>query len=85
MKQKVADFLVLDQQFQILKIIELDDSSHDSKKEKDAIRDRNAEEAGLETIRWHVSNLPDRTQIRWKVLGIKAEPDGQEVSRLATH
>lgn len=81
MKQKVADFIVCNQRFDIVAVIELDDSTHDPR--KDAVRDANLKEAGLKTVRWHVSRKPDAAMIRWDVLGIKDGPDGELVSRWA--
>ena len=81
MKQKVADFVICGPRFNIVSIVELDDSSHDPQKDKD--RDAKVAQAGLKTVRWHVSKLPDRTEIRWRILGLKSESDGQEISRWA--
>lgn len=81
MKQKVADFIVCSQRFDIVAVIELDDSSHDAA--KDAKRDGNLKEAGLKTIRWHVSRMPDAAKIRWDVLGLKDGPEGEPISRWA--
>lgn len=82
MKQKVADFMVCSQSFDIVAVIELDDSSHRDPA-KDAKRDEMLKEAGLKTIRWHVSNKPDADKIRWDVLGLKKGSDGEQVSRWA--
>ena len=68
MRQKVADFLVCDSTFKILSIIELDDPSHDRKKDADDERDARSASAGLRTIRWHVSKMPDSAEIRSRVL-----------------
>ncbi|MDP3542020.1 MAG: DUF2726 domain-containing protein [Elusimicrobiota bacterium] len=82
MKQKVADFMVCSQNFDIVAVIELDDSSHRDPA-KDAKRDEMLKEAGLKTIRWHVSRKPDAAKIRWDVLGLKEGSDGEQVSRWA--
>lgn len=83
MKQKVADFVICGKEFNIVAVVELDDPTHDGKSDKDARRDENLHQAGLKTIRWHVSRMPDRDNIRWEVLGLKAGLDGEQVSRWA--
>ena len=51
-RQKVADFMVCRRDFSIVAVIELDDSTHDAKQEKDAERDRYLRQAGIKVIRW---------------------------------
>jgi very-short-patch-repair endonuclease len=70
MRQKVADFLVCNSEFKIVSIIELDDPSHDRKHAADAERDANSASAGLRTVRWHVSRMPEGDEIRSRVLGL---------------
>ncbi len=60
-KQKVADFVICSKDFQPLLVIELDDSSHDPV--KDFIRDTYVGEAGIQTLRWHVNDIPSREEI----------------------
>lgn len=81
MKQKVADFVVCGPRFDMVAVIELDDSSHD--RQKDAKRDAVLREAGLKPVRWHVSRMPDAAQIRWDVLGLKDGPETEQISRWA--
>lgn len=50
-KQKVADFIVCKIDMSMIAVIELDDRSHDKKKEDDRIRDNIIQEAGLTVIR----------------------------------
>jgi uncharacterized membrane protein YkoI len=52
MRQKVADYIICRRDFSIVAEIELDDSTHDSKQEQDAIRDRHLRQAGIKVIRW---------------------------------
>ena len=68
-RQKVADFLICDRAFGVIAVIELDDSSHNRKREKDAKRDEIVKEAGVRTIRWRGTKLPSREEIRAAVLG----------------
>lgn len=82
MKQKVADFVICSQRFNMVAVIELDDASHRDLA-KDAKRDEVLREAGLKPVRWHVSMMPDAAKIRWDVLGLKSGPDGEEISRWA--
>ena len=60
--RKVADFVVLDKQFNIVAIVELDDSSHKGKEDKDADRDALVAEAGFRVIRY--KRTPDLEQVR---------------------
>lgn len=60
--RKVADFVVLDKQFNIVAIVELDDSSHKGKEDKDADRDALVAEAGFRVIRY--KRTPDFEQVR---------------------
>ncbi|ENU87315.1 hypothetical protein F973_00232 [Acinetobacter sp. CIP 102129] len=60
--RKVADFVVLDKQFNIVAIVELDDSSHKGKEDKDDDRDALVAEAGFRVIRY--KRTPDFEQVR---------------------
>lgn len=60
--RKVADFVICSKQLAVVTVIELDDSSHDNKKEKDADRDAMLKNAGYHTIRY--KNVPDSQTIR---------------------
>lgn len=59
--QKIIDYVVLDQQFNIVCIIELDDRSHDKKKDK--VRDAMLKEAGYATIRYESKEKPSTRKI----------------------
>lgn len=72
MKQKVADFIVFGSGFNMVAVIELDDPTHDSKKDRDAKRDEVINRAGLKTVRWDVRDMPDLEKIRHDVLGPNA-------------
>lgn len=61
-RQKVADYLICNKSFYIIAIIELDDASHNEKKDK--IRDEIIKEAGLKIIRWKVEKLPTEEEIQ---------------------
>lgn len=67
--RKVADFVVLDKNFKCVVIIELDDASHNNKKDQDAKRDEMIKEAGLRVIRY--KNTPQIQTIREDVLNIE--------------
>ncbi|QOZ84251.1 MULTISPECIES: DUF2726 domain-containing protein [Chromobacterium] len=60
-KQKVADFVVCKIDMSMIAVIELDDRSHNKKKEDDKIRDNIIQEAGLMAIR--LKPNPDQTII----------------------
>jgi very-short-patch-repair endonuclease len=50
--RKIADFVVCDKAMQVLAIIELDDSSHRGREDKDAARDKLLVDAGYRVIRY---------------------------------
>lgn len=60
--RKVADFIVLDKSLNIVAIVELDDSSHIGKEDKDADRDALVAEAGFRVIRY--KRTPDFAQVQ---------------------
>jgi hypothetical protein len=64
--QKRADFVVMDKKFRVIGIIELDDRSHDIDKDMD--RDELVGCAGINTIRWHVRDMPEPKEIRERFL-----------------
>lgn len=53
---KVIDFAMLNEKMNIEFIIELDDKSHDNKKDKDSLRDFNLLQAGIPTVRFRRVN-----------------------------
>lgn len=59
--RKVADFVVLDKAFNIVAIVELDDSSHKGKEKFDTERDALIHEAGFKVIRY--KRTPELVQI----------------------
>lgn len=65
-RQKVADFVVCDQAFHVIAVVECDDASHDD--DKDRKRDEIVKEAGAPTIRWRATKLPSRAEIRKAIL-----------------
>ena len=67
--RKVADFVVVDKSFNVIAIIELDDSSHKGKENQDAARDALITEAGYKVIRY--KRTPDLEQVK-KDFGITA-------------
>lgn len=60
--QKVIDFVVVDEGYQVMALVELDDSTHDAV--KDAERDRITEMAGYLTIRYDSRQKPSPDEIR---------------------
>ena len=55
--RKMADFVLCTKAFDIVAIIELDDSSHDGKEHRDAARDKLLNTAGYKTLRY--KRVPD--------------------------
>ena len=73
--RKVADFVVLDNKFNVVAIVELDDSSHKGKAGKDAERDALIADAGYNVIRYQ--RTPDIEKIKID-FGIQREEVVQE-------
>lgn len=59
--QKRVDYAVYTQALQLVCVVELDDKTHDLK--KDAIRDEILASAGIETVRWHSKSKPSESEI----------------------
>lgn len=66
--RKVADFVVLDKAYNVVAIVELDDSSHKGKEDKDADRDALLQEAGYTVIRYKRSPDMDKLKADFAVL-----------------
>ena len=60
------DFVICGKDATVLRVIELDDKSHDSasRVESDNKKDKATTAAGLRIVRWHVGSLPDEATIR---------------------
>jgi hypothetical protein len=54
--QKAIDFVICRPNFSVICVVELDDLSHN--KDRDLSRDTYMTGAGIETLRWEVSNMP---------------------------
>lgn len=73
--RKFADFVICDRQFNVIAIIELDDSSHKGREAQDKDRDELLSNVGYRTVRY--PKIPSKVQIRQDV-----EPNqtkGQEI------
>jgi len=68
--QKIADFVIADQNMKVIAIIELDDPSHDAKgrREKDEKRDAMLQSAGYRTLRYDGRMLPEEEEIRYDII-----------------
>lgn len=66
--RKVTDFVVLDKAFNVVAIVELDDSTHKGREQQDAERDAMLHEAGYEVIRYQ--RTPDIQQVRADFRGL---------------
>lgn len=60
--RKIADFVVLDKSFNVVAIVELDDSSHKGREKQDADRDAMLKEAGYRIIRY--PRTPDLDKVK---------------------
>lgn len=58
------DFVICDENLEIIALIELDDKTHDNKKEKDTIRDYITAKAGYKTIRFDCRKMPNANDIK---------------------
>lgn len=65
--RKVADFVICKKAFEVLAIVELDDSSHQRKDEKDAERDKLLTEAGHRVFRY--KHVPNKEVVRNEIIG----------------
>ncbi|RZI43732.1 DUF2726 domain-containing protein [Herbaspirillum sp. HC18] len=65
--RKVADFVICTKAFEVLGIVELDDSSHRGKEEKDADRDRLLNSAGYRVFRYRFP--PNTEDVRNAIIG----------------
>lgn len=63
---KRIDYCVVSKDLELLLLIELDDSSHNSKKSQDRDRDARVKEAGFSTLRmgWKDGKLPGAANVR---------------------
>ena len=68
--RKVVDFVVCTKAFEVIAVIELDDSSHKGKEAADDRRDKLVQRAGFKAIRF--LNLPTVERIRLAVFGSEA-------------
>jgi very-short-patch-repair endonuclease len=63
--QKRVDWAIYSPQMELLCIVELDDRTHDAK--RDAARDANLQTAGIRTLRWHSTRKPNDIEIRTQI------------------
>ncbi|CAN5906963.1 hypothetical protein BH11PSE12_BH11PSE12_17230 [soil metagenome] len=66
--RKVADFVICNKAFEVIAIIELDDSSHKGKEEQDAERDSLLINAGYKVIRY--KKTPDISIVKKDIYDI---------------
>ena len=64
--RKIADYVVTNDKFEVLAVIELDDSSHKGKEKQDAERDAMVKEAGYKVLRYPF--VPSKDQLRVDIL-----------------
>ena len=63
--RKVTDFVILDQQMQVIAVVELDDPSHIGKELEDQKRDRMLKEAGYRVQRY--TQIPSIKQLKMDI------------------
>lgn len=67
---KIVDFVICSTSKDVIALVELDDRTHDSKKDADAERDALTSIAGYTTIRWDSRRKPSVQTIRDTVLSL---------------
>lgn len=60
--RKIADFVICSKAFEVLAIVELDDSSHRGRADRDASRDALLEQAGYRVVRY--AQIPDVDRVK---------------------
>jgi very-short-patch-repair endonuclease len=70
--RKTADFVICDKAFNVLAVVELDDSSHKGREQADAARDRLLSNAGLKVIRY--KRVPNIETVRKDIAATTAAP-----------
>lgn len=71
--RKVADFVVVDsRRMRTLAVIELDDRTHDVKRDKDRARDALLRSAGIPTVRWDSRAKPSVAAIQSELRSVLA-------------
>lgn len=73
--RKSLDFVVCDDDFNVITVIELDDKTHElpDRIKADYEKDTALKSAGVNIIRWQVKKFPTQATIRKDVLGIKKQ------------
>lgn len=66
--RKIADFVLCTRGFKVVAVIELDDASHRTKREKDKARDAMLQSAGYKTLRF--ANVPDTADLKAAVTAL---------------
>lgn len=79
--QKVVDFVIADQNFRPLLLIELDDSTHDA--DRDAWRDAITTAAGYTTLRYESRAKPSPEQLRRDIRSVLSRPMPRRGKRVA--
>ncbi|MBC8737328.1 DUF2726 domain-containing protein [Paraburkholderia sp. UCT31] len=69
--RKIVDFVVADSNLDVVALIELDDASHNNKRDTDAARDRMTAEAGFVTLRYESRSKPTAEVLRRDILKLR--------------
>jgi len=69
---KIVDFVICTPDNEVVALVELDDRTHDVKKDADAQRDALTSIAGYTTIRWDSRRKPSVAEIRKTILNLTA-------------
>ena len=71
-QRKIADFVVFDQAFKVIAVIELDDKSHQGREQEDKNREQLLTHAGLRVLRY--KRVPNVDELRAQVQGQQNPP-----------
>lgn len=77
--QKRVDWAICDQDLEVVCVVELDDATHDAR--RDADRDRILRSAGIPCIRWQSRGRPNSGEVRSRVMALCQLERVEEVLR----
>ncbi len=78
--QKRVDFVICARSLTVVCIVELDDKTHDAR--KDEKRDRLTMSAGIKTIRWQSRSKPSEVEIKAAIIGMINTTEAHIVAKI---
>lgn len=77
--RKVADFVLCSKAFEVIAVIELDDSSHNGREKEDEEREKLLTNAGYRVIRYR--KVPDLEKLKNDVIAMNNEPGAEKTEQ----